>query len=163
LKNTSPAFTTEKKPLRKTMHYIRAPFFALFAIYLFCSNAFGTIALDQMMPQDIQQRTGVSTLSPAQKQELEEWINQHFVLKAEPKTTKDVYLSQNLDQGRKLRLTDGSLYEVFPSDVPKTAFWITPFPLEITPSGDPTYPWIITNKTSGTKVKVKQLEPPTSP
>jgi hypothetical protein len=150
------------------MHYVRAPFFAIFAIasslYLFCSNAFGTILLDQVMPQEVQQRTGVSNLSTTQKKELEDWINQNFTRKTEPKTEtkKDLYLSQNIEQGKKLRLTDGSLYEVAPSDLSKTSFWITPFPLEITPSGDPTYPWIITNKTSGTKVKVKQLEPPTS-
>ncbi len=149
------------------MQSARASFLAYLAIFSFlyffafpARDAFGT--LDQLMPQDVQEKTGVSTLSPAQKKELEEWITQHFTPKAETKENKNLYLSQNIDQGRKIRLTDGSLYEIFPSDTQYTAFWITPFPLTITPSGNPEYPWTITNKDSGTKVKARQLEPPTS-
>ncbi len=124
--------------------------------------------LDDVMTQEDQQKTGVANLTSEQKQALIIWLNQNFVPKPQveaPPSGKvpTLYLSENIEGGKKLRLTDGSVYEVSPDDLNLTGFWITPFPIKILPSRDPQYPYLIINMNTGTAVKAKQLTPPTLP
>jgi len=116
------------------------------------------ITLDKTMPKDIQDSTGISKLTAAQKLALEKWLNENFTWVKAPKEKPS--LSENLDGGQKLRLSDGSLYAIAPKDTIRTALWITPFPIDITESGDPEYPCKLTNTNTNSSVFAKQLEPP---
>jgi len=109
------------------------------------------------MTQEEQVRTGVSSL-PAQKREaLDAWLQNHC--KCEEKENRsDLYLSQNIDNGKQLILSDGSRYEIAPDDVDSSALWITPFPIEITRDDSGDYPFIIKNKNSGTEVHARRIK-----
>src|SRR5579862_3339262 len=90
------------------------------------------IVLDEVMSRDDQKKTGVVKLTANEKIALEAWLNKNFVLKTEEKATKSgLSLSINIDHGRKLQLSDNSLWEIAPDDVSKAAVWITPFPVQI--------------------------------
>jgi hypothetical protein len=127
----------------------------------------GSIMLDDVMTPQEQQKTGINRLTPAEKQELEKWLNENFTFKlpeaaAQPEPQKkELYLSENINNGKQLRLSDGSVYEIAPDDLVRTSFWITPFMIKIVPSQDPNYPYQIINTNTGTAVKAKQVSPPT--
>lgn len=142
------------------MHYLRViPAAALvYVAFFYSSKVLGVINLNDVMTPDEQQKTGVSQLTDAQKKELETWINQKFTLKSDK--AKQVYLSENIQSGSQLRLSDGSLYEVNPADRDKASFWLTPFQVRIEPNKDPNYPYNITNTVSMVTVRAKQVEPP---
>ena len=99
--------------------------------------------------------------SRLQKKELESWINQKFTLKVSDKT-KQLYLSENIQSGTQLRLSDGSLYEVMPEDRQKASFWLTPFQVKVEQTADPNYPYKITNTITLVGVRAKQINPPTT-
>jgi hypothetical protein len=122
------------------------------------------IFLNDSMPKDVQKKTGVADLNYQQRLALEKWLNDTFVLKNPPEKQKgnaNLYLSQNIDNGKVLELSDGSRWEVAPDDVESAAFWITPFSLYFTPNTNTadngTYPVKIVNENTGIGVKVKQL------
>ncbi len=134
--------------------------FITLCITLFGISAHAVVVIDDMMSKQDMQKTGISKLTAAEKAALEVWLEDNFTPKQQK--TVPLSLSENIDSGKRLRLTDGSLYAIAPDDTDKTALWITPFPLTITESGDAEYPYLITNQVSGSKVKAKRLEPPSS-
>ncbi|MES2345674.1 MAG: hypothetical protein V4494_07050 [Chlamydiota bacterium] len=126
--------------------------------------AIALVDLDQMMSENEKLKTGVATMTRDQKMELALWIEENFTPKVPTAPTPapsstSLYLSENISGGKQIRLSDGSLYDISPDDTEFTAFWITPFPIAISPSGDPIYPFLITNTNTGTSVKAK-LSPP---
>lgn len=140
----------------------RLPTIALTIVCLFASSqAFGYIFISETMSKREQQRTGIAYLGANQRLALELWLNENFIPKPPEVVRTDLYLSENLNNGSQIRLNDGSLYEVAPSDRKIAARWITPFPLRITESGDQDYPWLFTNTYTGMKVLVRQIEPAT--
>lgn len=70
---------------------------------------------------------------------------------------KDLTLSENLHNGKILKLSNGTVWEVAPQDTNITEIWIFPFPLEVQKSTNKTYPYYIVNKRSKTKVLVRPL------
>jgi hypothetical protein len=124
--------------------------------------------LNDVMPKDVQKMTGVADLSYKQRLILENWINDTFVLKNQPEKKKtgseSLYLSQNIDNGKILELSDGSRWEVAPSDVERASFWIVPFPLYFVDNNDPfdnvTYPKKIVNQNTNLGIKVRQVRAP---
>jgi len=143
------------------MNYLRViPAAALiYVAFFYSSKVLGMINLNDVMTPEEQQKTGISQLSDMQKKELESWINQKFTLKVSDKP-KQIYLSENLQSGTQLRLSDGSLYEVMPEDRQKASFWLTPFQVKIEQTADLNYPCKITNTISLVSVRAKQLQPP---
>jgi len=116
--------------------------------------------LDDVMSREEQKKTGISHLSRNQKLALEAWLNQNFVQKTEKEAARsELSLSINIDNGKKLVLSDNSLWEISPDDVQTAAVWITPFPVKITPSEDPDYPCLIANLNSGVSVKARLIPP----
>jgi hypothetical protein len=131
------------------------------ATVLYSNKALGTMRLNEMMSMDEQKKTGVATLSDAQKKELEGWINDKFVLKPTPvAAAPSIYLQQNLQSGAQLMFSDESIYEVAPTDRSKTIFWLTPIAVTIEPSGDPNYPSKITNTLTKVSVLGKMTRAP---
>jgi hypothetical protein len=115
------------------------------------------IVLDDVMTKEEQQKTGVSRLSFTQKVQLETWLNKKFVLKAQenPKTA-DLFLSINIENGRKIQLSDNSIWEIAPSDIQTASVWLLPFPVSVESNNDPDYPYTITNMNSGASVKARK-------
>ncbi len=140
-------------------------FVALSGISLLISPASAQdILLDDVMTKEEQKKTGVYNMTMQQKIELEAWINRTFILK--PVTTAQasgLNLSININDGQKLQLSDGSIWEIAPSDVPTAAVWITPFPVNVLSSNDPTYPSLLVNAQSGASVKARQIAGPATP
>jgi hypothetical protein len=123
-----------------------------------------TFVLSDVMDREQMHKTGIDTLNHKQKAALEAWLNDNFVLKnptSEP--AAEVLLSQNLEGGRKLMLTDGNTYEVNPVDLNKSALWITPFTIRITSSNDPAYPILLTNELTTTSVRARLSTPAPKP
>jgi hypothetical protein len=124
--------------------------------------------LNEVMPRDIQKKTGVADLSYQQRLALEKWLNDTFVLKNQPEKKKveasGLYLSQNLQNGKVLELNDGSQWEVSPEDSPRTAFWIVPFPLYFVDNTNALdkdqFPKKMVNQNTGVSVRVRQIKPP---
>lgn len=123
--------------------------------------------LNEVMPKEVQKKTGVADLSYKQRLALESWLNETFVLKNPPekkKATEYLYLSQNINNGKILELNDGSRWEVAPDDVERSSYWIVPFPLYFTQNKDTAdnqmYPLKIVNQNTGIGVKVRQLRAP---
>lgn len=115
------------------------------------------VVLDQVMSAEEQEKTGINQLSRPQKLALETWLNNNFDPKPkEQKNPTSLRLSINIDQGRELRLSDDSVWEVDPRDIPIASIWISPFEVSITPSQDPDYPCLITNKTTNASIRARQ-------
>jgi len=133
-------------------------FLTLVTLALSCLSLQADIILDEVMSPDEQKRTGVSSLTAKQKIALEAWLNQNFVTKAQAAVpaAPQLSLSINIDNGQKLVLSDNSVWEIAPSDVPTASVWITPFPVKIAPSNDPNYPSLIINTDSGVSVKARR-------
>jgi hypothetical protein len=147
------------------MHPIRAiSAIVVFATtVLYSSKVLGTMRLNEVMSTDMQQKTGVATLSDVQKKQLETWINDKFVLKpVAAAAASPVYLEQNLQSGSQLVFNDGSVYEIAPTDRSKAIFWLTPIAITIEPSGDPDYPSKITNTLTKVSVLGKMTKAPKS-
>lgn len=66
-------------------------------------------------------------------------------------------LDENLHNGKVLKLSNGTLWEVAPQDVEITEIWIFPFPLKLGKSGNKAYPYYLQNLRSKTKVLVRPL------
>jgi hypothetical protein len=134
----------------------------LFVATCFASTPFSLsadqIVLEDVMTKEDRQKTGVDHLSLSQKVALEAWLNKNFILKTQeqPKEAQ-LSLSINIDNGQKLQLSDNSIWEIAPNDIPTSAVWITPFPVKITPSNDQQYPWLIVNVNSGVSVKARKI------
>lgn len=141
------------------MQIIRAV--SLLALFLFAvlysSRLSGLIKLTDVMSQDEQLKTGVSQLSETQKQALENWMNKKFILKTGG-SAQTLTLQQNIKNGSQLEFTDGSIYEIAPSDRSKTVFWLTPISMTVTASNDPMYPALLTNTLTGIAVRAKQIK-----
>lgn len=118
------------------------------------------ILLDTVMTKEEQRKTGVNTLSFQQKVALEDWLNDHCLLKMpSPAPSPSLSMSINIDNGKQIQLSDNSIWEISPADLAKSAAWITPFPVKLSPSGDPSYPVLITNILSTESIKARRVMP----
>jgi len=112
--------------------------------------------LSDYMPPDVQQKTGITSLTRQQQNELAGWL----ALYMGPSTTpvqKPLVLAENYHGGRVLQLSDGTIWEVAPEDVNYTGLWIMPFRVALGQSDNPIYPQTLTDLTTGTTVRVRQI------
>lgn len=109
-----------------------------------------------MTPEQIQ-KTGLLKLTYQEQKELLKWIRQNCVnTKDERKpVSKDTYpyVTETLSGGEILALSNGAKYRIAPEDRYLSSVWISPIPVEITASGDPDYPALITSRYSRSSVK----------
>ncbi|MGL4539854.1 MAG: hypothetical protein ACRCU0_02620 [Candidatus Rhabdochlamydia sp.] len=120
---------------------------------LLCAN----IILDQAMTPEDQRKTGITKLNRKQKLALESWLNENFNPKEHSSQDQEpLSLSINIDNGQKLQLSDNSIWEVHPQDVDISAVWITPFPLQIEKSTNPTYPFLLKNTRTQMSVRARK-------
>ena len=72
--------------------------------------------------------------------------------KSETLTVNEVILD-----GKFLKLSDGSYWEIEPDAAPLTGSWLLAPTVTIVKSADPTYPYHLTNTTSNTSVLAKKV------
>ena len=130
----------------------------LFFLLPIAAHAF---LLNDVMCKDDQERTGITNLSRTQRLELEAWLNRNFTPKTveERRQNPEMYLSENIEGGSKVLLSDGTLYEVAPSDIKRASGWLLSVPIQLGSSGDSDYPYKLTNKNTGASIKARSIEP----
>lgn len=122
------------------------------------SSLLAVEVLDVDMDAVEKKRTGVSKLSDKEKSELQAWIDNLYVKRAEPVANKvapkeqKATLQDNLNGGTYIRLSDNSLWNIRMSDTPISQSWITPVDIIVTQSGDPSYPYKLTNTATGSSI-----------
>ena len=121
--------------------------------------------LDQIMTKEDQKKTGISTLHYQQRLALEKWLNEHMVVKSQVTHASPVTrsLSININNGQKILLSDNTLWEVSPDDIGTSSVWITPFPVQVEPSGNTDYPSYLININTGARIKARQISTETPP
>lgn len=120
-----------------------------------------TLDID-MTPQEKKQ-TGIYKLDDKQKAALQQWIDAHYekrenVLGSGAITGKHPTLSENLMQGRFVRLSDNTLWKIKPEDVPIVQGWITPAEILVSQSSDPFFTSQLTNKLTGSSVYARKVD-----
>ena len=143
---------------------------------LIAFHLFAVEVLDAEMSAIDKKTTGVYKLSDKEKAAFQHWIDAHYQKRPETADSstspqpiiKGVHptLSENLKNSQYLRLSDGTLWNVRPEDVPLAQAWITPVEIIVSQSTNPFYPYKLTNKVSGTSIlarKVESLPPQNSP
>lgn len=68
-----------------------------------------------------------------------------------------LHVQANMEGGKKLLLTDDSLWEVDPNDLFISSLWLSPFHLEISWEGSDPYPYLLINTQSQKKVRARRI------
>jgi len=130
------------------------------AYLLFFSTLFAEEALDLNMTAQERKQTGVYKLTSKEKAALQRWIDAHYDQRSTPFATAEIpkehaVLTENLYNGRYIRLSDQTLWEIRPSDINLTLGWITSVEIIVTRSNNPDYPYKLTNSLTGSSVYAK--------
>jgi len=120
---------------------------------------FAKVVFDDRMTHEDMDRTGVGELNYSQQMALQDWINENYEQKQEKpkKGIEQLFISLNIEEGAKLELSDGSLYDIDPDDRLYSSFWVTPIPISLGQSKNKEYPVKITNMNTGTSVNGKEI------
>jgi len=103
--------------------------------------------------------TGVSKLTPGEKKALQQWINKHHTVKPGSSKKQQPQVSEVLVNGHYIKLSDGTIWKIHPSDTPITSSWITAANIEIVATGsDAGYPYTLTNALTGSKVQAQKVQ-----
>ncbi len=132
----------------------------MFAIFL-ASALVAAAAIDFDMNADEKKQTGLYKLNDKEKTALQSWIDNHYTKRSQPvqqAIQEKGTLQENLKSGSVIRLSDGSLWNIHPKDTPITQSWITPAEIVVSQSGDPTYPYKLTNSLTGSSVRAQKAQ-----
>jgi hypothetical protein len=66
-------------------------------------------------------------------------------------------IMETLNNGKYIRLTDNSTWEIHPKDTPLTQSWIFPVEIIAAPSNDADYPYTLTNSLTGSRVRARRV------
>ena len=80
-----------------------------------------------------------------------------------PAALKDLYVSENIDGGARLQLSNGDMYDIHSDDRNISGGWLLPSNVKITPTKDPNYPVMITDTVTNTSVRAKKFDPSVPP
>jgi hypothetical protein len=119
------------------------------------------------MTAEDQQNTGLSKLTEEEKGALEAWIDLRYVRHGEPMAQvaiaqtkvkqKNPILQDVLNNGRYIRLSDHSTWEIDPQDTPISQGWITPVEIIVAAASDrSTYPYTLTNSLTGSSIHARK-------
>lgn len=129
---------------------------ALTTLYAFSDTS--VPALSDMMPIEVQKKTGVIRLKQHERKELAKWLHEKCFSSSSKGEASEKYLkvSLNINGGQKLQLTDNSVWDIKPSDVKISSTWLSDITVKIYPSGDEEFPYLIVNTTTKRSVKAKK-------
>lgn len=112
--------------------------------------------LDLEMDSGERKKTGVCKLSDKEKASLHRWIDAHYKKRDVPlqqdPSDKHGQIEANLFNGRQIRLSDKTSWNIHPSDTPISQGWITPVDIIVSSSNDTEYPYILTNSLTGSSI-----------
>lgn len=134
-------------------HFI---YYIISCSFLISSPAFSLILIDEAMSPEEQKKSGISKLTISEQRNLEKWLSDNFVKKSEAKKNlfgSELYVSEVINGGQQIRLSDNTLYEITPEDWVKTQGWITLTRVEVTHTKEEYYPFTITNPNSGYSIR----------
>ena len=134
-----------------------------FLCYLVCTTSlFAVEILDPTMNASDKKKTGVHKLTNKEKALLQKWIDTHYEKKNEPlhkkPQNKHPILQETLRNGRFIRLSDQTLWEISPDGSAMAQWWITPVEIIVSQSGESEYPYLLTNKLTETSLKARKSE-----
>jgi hypothetical protein len=140
----------------------------LFLSILYAAASLGAqelLLLDEIMSKEDQKKTGVIDLKPNQKIALENWLNKNCQCTGQAKSAKTeaLFLAINVEGGKKIQLSDGSLWEIDPRDYSISATWLSPMPIKLAPSYNRNFPMLLVNKNTGVSVKARRSEATEAP
>ncbi len=124
--------------------------------------------LDHNMSTQERKKTGVYKLTDKEKATLQQWIDTHYEKRSAPLEQEGAdqraALQENLNNGTYIRLANGTLWNIRPADVNIAQGWITAVDILISQSGDPTYPYKLTNSLTGSSILARRADklPPRS-
>lgn len=115
--------------------------------------------LTEMMSVEDQKKTGIIRLKQHEKAALAAWLYEHCFAKEPHSSGKDDVLkvSINIDDGKKLQLTDDSIWEVDPQDLSVSSTWIGDIDVKIYSSGNRSYPYFIINTKTNHFVRARKI------
>jgi len=122
-------------------------------LLLFCSALFAGDPMAQFMTQEEQDRTGVSKLYTAHKEELAQWMDSH----GKNGTVDSLTLRLNIKDGEYLQLSDGSVWQIAPCCQKIASSWLTAEKVQISRSDSPKFPYYIINQKTGERVMAHHL------
>ena len=130
----------------------------LISIFSLCSMSCMAMDLDSSMTTAEKKMTGYDSLTKEQKKELNLWLTKNTMPVQKSPQQAALSLNINIDGGRQLILSDGTIWEVAPEDQSISNLWLTPIPLNLLPGGSPEYPNVLMNADAEKeKVKVRQI------
>lgn len=129
----------------------------LSSIFCFCNNTL-TPSINDIMTLEDQKATGVIRLTQEQKKALAEWFVKHGYYEMQAKVNYNTILtvSLNIGDGKKIMLSDNTVWEVAPEDQTLASSWLGSNPVEITPSDNEAFPFLMTNIRNRSSIKVKK-------
>lgn len=120
-------------------------------------------SFDSEMTKQEKKETGVSKLSRKEKKSLQAWIDGHYSAQGVPtppgvKTpVKRPLVEENLQSGHYIQLTDKTIWEIHPQDIPITQGWLSPSEIVVTQTGNEEYPYTLTNSQTGSSVRARKV------
>lgn len=134
----------------------------IFILLAFISSLFPLELLDHSMDSSDRKKTGVYKLSDKEKAILQKWIDTHYVKREEPLlqegTTKHALLEENLQNGKFIKLSDQTLWEIFPEDTSLAQGWITPVEIITTKTNQGEHPYQLFNSLTGSSLRAKKTD-----
>lgn len=133
-------------------------FYFLSAVF----SLFASEILDYDMDGPARKKTGVYKLSDREKSILQNWIDTHYVKREIPlpqeMKDKHAILQENLQNSQFIRLSDQTLWETFPEDLPIAQGWITPIAIIVSQGDVSEYCYKLTNSLTGSSIRAKKVE-----
>lgn len=130
--------------------------------FLSAASLFGSEILDHNMNGSEKKKTGIYKLSNKEKSLLQKWIDTHYEKRNKPlhqeQKEKHAILQETLRNGRFIRLSDQTLWEISPEESPIAQWWITPVEIIVSQSSENEYSYLLTNSLTETSLKAKKIE-----
>lgn len=123
-----------------------------------CSVCFGEVnipSINDIMSVEDQRKTGVLGLKQRQKMELAKWLVDHGYYEEKKTNSSDDSLTLTMNDKKELQLSDGSIWEVAPEDVPISSAWAANVEVLLERTQNPLYPYNLINVKAKEKVKVR--------
>ena len=125
-------------------------------------SLFSAEILDQEMSKQEKKQTGVYKLTDKEKASLLRWIDNHYEKRSQPLENqisgKHAMLDENLQNGKMIKLSDDTVWSIHPKDTLISQSWITPVEIIVSQSGDPQYPYKLTNSVTNSSIRAKQAD-----
>ncbi len=115
--------------------------------------------LDTHMSPQEHKESGVHKLTPEEKKSLQQWINRNHYVRPGAKRYDKTYpeVSEVIGNGAYVKLSDGSIWQIHPSDRLLTQSWISAAAITVEKNGSSTYGFTLKNNLTGSSVRAEKV------